>query len=569
MRKISILLLIVLVSFNLNAQKRRPMTVQINYVFKEHGEIQNADGIRTLIATDFYSKAMTIKAGMKLIAETPIEAEFVSFADSMVYNTAQLKDGSRIYSQSKFSDFPIVTITDDTTKILNYPCKKATCIINSNKIEIWFTTEMGFKGSPRMGYGLVDGMVLRVLRNGNSEIKADKIEFFKDLKELKPKELGTKLENAVYRSYLTNSFVTTIPIYKDHQLSWGNKNENPKGEILDSIYRFAGGTIILKKVKLPKFSSDYQVFAELIQYSNGDAYDRTGSIFIIPTDKEKSLLTAMLNKDLNTIPIFEDKTGKKYYGTSATADFSPIIELIRFFTPFGIRQYNEKSKVVGQTWENQAYYKEEITELLPQLQGEVWIGAYIGNYDKGGHKISLDLKYYPNSDTVNNGPDKKVWIYPAFSTVNVLEMAGGGYGTLFGTDSLKIEVNVPKGVKNIMLRYISTGHGGWDGGDEFNKKINQIFVDDKLQFSYIPWRTDCGTFRKYNPASGNFWNGTSSSDYSRSGWCPGSSSEPMYIPMTHLSEGKHIITIAIPMGKPEGGSVSSWNISGVLIGSYE
>jgi hypothetical protein len=568
MRKISILLFCILLSVGISAQRRRAMTVQISYSYYEGGKLTTENGIRKLMATDTYTKAWTDKSDRNLISVTPKEAEYVSFIDSLVFNTAELNGGNKIYTSAKFTDYPIVTVTDDTTKILNYPCKKASCVINSNKIEIWFTTEMGFKGSPRMGYGLVDGMVLRVLRNGNSEILADKIEFFKDAKELMPKELGTKMENAVYRSYLTNSFITTIPIFKDDQLSWGNKIENPKGEVLDSIYRFAGGTIILKKVKLPKFSSDYQVFAELTQYSNGDAYDRTGSIFIIPTDKEKSLLTAMLSKDLNSIPIFEDKTGKKYYGTSATSDFSPIVELVRFFTPFGVRQYNDKSKVVGQTWENQAYYKEEITELLPKLQGEVWIGAYIGNYDKGGHKISLDLKYYPNSDTINNGPDKKVWIYPAFSTVNVLEMAGGGYGTLFETDSLKIEVNVPKGVKNITLRYLSTGHGGWDGGDEFNKKVNYILVDDKLQFSYIPWRTDCGTFRKYNPASGNFWNGTSSSDYSRSGWCPGSSSEPMYIPMTNLTEGKHIITIAIPMGKPEGGSVSSWNISGVLIGEY-
>ena len=558
--------LILIISVQAFSQRRRPMMVQISYTYNDFTSVQ---GVRKLMVTDTESKAWTDKSGFNIIPQTPEEAEYVNFQDSLIFYAAKLSNGEKIYSQSLMKDLPKVSISDDTTKILNYQCKKATTVINSNKIEIWFTTEMGFKGSPRMGFGLVDGMVLRVLRNGGSEILATKIEFTKEAKKLIPTDLGTKVENAVYRNYINNSFITAVPIFKDEQICWGNKKENPNGMFLDSVYQFAGGTIILKKVKMPEVTSDYQVFAELTQYSNGDAYDRTGSIFIVPADKQKSLLDAMMKKDLSVIPVYEDKEGKKYYGIKGTEDFSPIVEMIRFFTPFGVRQYNEKSKVVGLAWENQAYYKEEITELLPLLKGEVWIGAYIGNYDKGGHKVSLDLKFYPNSDTVYNSTKQKNWIYPAFSTVNVLEMAGQGYGTLFGNDSLKVEVNVPKGVKNVTLRYISTGHGGWDGGDEFNKKLNQVFVDGKLQYSYYPWRTDCGTFRKYNPASGNFWNGTSSSDYSRSGWCPGTSSQAVYIPLPDLTEGKHLITIAIPMGKPDGGSFSSWNISGVLIGEYE
>jgi GLPGLI family protein len=164
------------------------MTVQISYSYYEGGKLTTENGIRKLMATDTYTKAWTDKSDRNLISVTPKEAEYVSFIDSLVFNTAELNGGNKIYTSAKFTDYPIVTVTDDTTKILNYPCKKASCVINSNKIEIWFTTEMGFKGSPRMGYGLVDGMVLRVLRNGNSEILADKIEFFKDAKELMPKE---------------------------------------------------------------------------------------------------------------------------------------------------------------------------------------------------------------------------------------------------------------------------------------------------------------------------------------------------------------------------------------------
>ena len=148
-------------------------------------------------------------------------------------------------------------------------------------------------------------------------------------------------------------------------------------------------------------------------------------------------------------------------------------------------------------------------------------------------------------------------------------MAGQEYATMFDQDSLTITFTVPENVTNLKLRYITTGHGGWDGGDEFNPKENEIFVDGKKVYGFIPWRTDCGTYRLTNPASGNFWNGTSSSDYSRSGWCPGTATNPIDIPIPSLSAGKHTMKIAIKQGAPEGSSFSSWNISGILIGELK
>jgi len=242
---------------------------------------------------------------------------------------------------------------------------------------------------------------------------------------------------------------------------------------------------------------------------------------------------------------------------------------MRFFTSFGIGQFNDKSIVYGQHWEDSTQYKQEVTELLPLLQGERWIGVFIGNYDKGGHRVSLKLKYYPGSMEVSEKPAKKFWSMPLFNTLNLMEMSGQEYGTMFGNDTLNVEATIPEGVTNIRMRYITTGHGGWDGGDEFNQKMNTISIDGKVLFQITPWRCDCAAFRKYNPASGNFWNGTSSSDYSRSGWCPGSATNPTYYPISEIQPGKHRFSVAIPMGQNEGGSFSSWNVSGILIGEYK
>lgn len=547
---------------NKNAQK-----IKVTYQSVVNGKVRERGGKNILIATPEYAKSYTDNSGIDLIPQTPVEASYIDYSAKKTYQVADLSDGTRVYTESDFAKYAEVTVTNETEKILGYTCTKATSVLRSNHIEIWFTTDLPVKGTPAMNYGLVDGVVLKVVRNGNYALEATDIEPLKDKKiQLIPEKMGEKVDDALYRYKVTNSFITTVSVFNDEQISWGNPVENPDGEQLDKVYRFAGGTIILKKMKMPVVDSDYQVFAELTQYSNGDAYDRTGSAFVIPQEKEKSFFDALKN-GVEAVPAFKAANGKSYFGTVATPDYAPAVELIRFFTPFGINYYNDKVQVYGQEWEQKAYYKQEVTELIPLLQGEVWMGVYIGNYDKGGHKVSLDLKYYPGSRLVRKEKDEKQeWVYPLFNTLNIMEMAGQEYGTMFENDSLEISFEVPQGVKDVYLRYISTGHGGWGGGDEFNKKLNEIFINDKRVFSYIPWNCNCGTERKYNPASGNFWNGLSSSDYSRSGWCPGEASNPVYIPLQDLKPGKYSLKVAIPIGEKEKGSFSSWSISGVLIG---
>ena len=547
-------------------------TTKVKVVYKSviNGEERERGGKNTLIATSGSSKSFTDMTGINLIPETPKEVSYIDFLSKKTYQSAELADGSKVFTESAFEKYPEIIETGEVEKIQGYNCKKVKTVLRSNNIEIWYTTEIEVKGTPVMSYGIPDGLVLKAVRNGNYALVASEIEIVKEDKSEKiiPENLGEKVDEPLYRHKLTSSFITTVPVFNDEQISWGNPIENPEGVQPGKTYRFAGGTIIAKKVVLPEVDSDYQIFAELMQNSNGDAYDRTGTVFIIPEEKEKSFFDALQN-GVNTVPGFTAANGKTYYGTISTPDFSPAIELVRFFTPFGVGHFNESVQVYGQEWEKKAYYKQEVTELLPLLKKEVWIGIFIGNYDKGGHKVSLDLKYYPGSQRVSEEKnEKKPWIYPLFNTLNIMEMAGQEYGTMFEDDSLKIDFEIPEGLKNISLRYISTGHGGWGGGDEFNKKVNSIFIDDELVNSYIPWNCDCGVQRKYNPASGNFWNGLSSSDYSRSGWCPGEATNPVYFSLENLKPGKHTLKVAIPIGKREGGSFSHWNISGVLTGEF-
>jgi Peptide-N-glycosidase F, N terminal/Peptide-N-glycosidase F, C terminal len=552
------------------APKKSNIPLSITYQTVVNGKTNPGDTKIMVVCLATASKSWIAKDTAKLIPSLAQEISYIDYIEGKTFQVATFNSGILINNSQLFSYYPELTQTNETATILGYSCKKVKTSLRSNSIDIWYTTDLDVKGTPSMAYGIPNGLVLKIVRNGNYELIATEI---KPLKEknpepILPSQMGENLDLPLYRHRITQNLITTIPIFVNEQISFGNKIENPADTTTQQTFKFASGTVLLKKIKFPAVPDDTQLYAELYQHSNGDAYDRTGSVFLVPTDKKNSFLDG-LRGGSDKLPLFMARNGKSYQGVTASDQFSPLVEIFRFFTPFGIGHFNDKVTVYGQHWEDSTFYKQEITELLPQLRGEQWVGIFIGNYDKGGHRVTLNFKYYPGSREVSNKAEKKQWSMPLFNTLNVMEMAGQEYGTLFDTDSLTTEVTIPEGIKNIRMRYLTTGHGGWDGGDEYNQRINTILLDGKVLFQFTPWRCDCATYRKFNPASGNFWNGITSSDGSRSGWCPGSATNPVYFPITTLSPGKHKFSVAIPMGKPEGGSFSSWNVSGILLGEFE
>ena len=443
---------------------------------------------------------------------------------------------------------------NDTKKILGYNCKKAKTIVNSNNIELWYTNELKVKGAPTiLGQNL--GLVLEMVRNGNFVIKATKIERIKMFPT--DPDLSKSIDMLTYKDLLWKSRFTTINVFKDQVINFSSESK-----LNDSILRFANGTIAVRKIRIPEIKVGSQIFVDVTEQSNGDAYDRTGSFFIIPNNKTLSFLDGLQN-GAKTLPIYNNGNGKEYQGVVATENYNPVVELMRFFTPFGVKQYNNL-QLKDKTWAENVLYRQDVSDLRSLLSNqEVWIGINIGNYDKGGHKVSANI-------TIHNEEENKVTptqIVPLFCTNNIMEMAGQEYGTMFSSDKgLEVTFILDKPMKNCKLRYITTGHGGWENGDEFVPKKNTIYLDGKETFSFTPWRQDCGSYRLSNPASGNFPNGLSSSDYSRANWCPGTVTNPVFIDLGDLEAGNHNIQIKIPQGLPEGSSFSSWNISGVLIG---
>ncbi len=529
---------------------------KITYVKSSNGKlVENQDPI--IFFSNATQTTLTTQSILNNKAVYPFEFSTINRKNNAVIQIAKLNEHKSIATIDSTSlEKQSFELLPETKKILGYNCKKAKTIINSNTIEIWYTTEVLIKGAPSiLGQNL--GLVLETNRNGNFVVTATKVEKLKQfpIAEVKPEKT---LDLLTYRDELWKSRFTTISIFKEEIINFSDASKSN-----DSIMRFANGTIILRKISIPNIVKGSQVFMEVTEQSNGDAYDRTGSVFLIPMQKKNSFLEGLQN-GVKSLPVYDNDNGKYYQGITATENYSPLLELVRFFTPFGIKQYNTitlKDKI----WEERVNYRQDISELTAAMSGqEVYIGTFIGNYDKGGHKVNVNLTIHPEEEVVVAKPTE---VIPLFNTTNVMEMAGQEYGTLFNSDKgLVVTFTLNKDMKNARLRYITTGHGGWENGDEFVPKRNSIYLDEKEVFHFTPWREDCGSYRLYNPASGNFPNGLSSSDYSRSNWCPGTSTNPIYIELGDIKAGTHTIQVKIPQGASEGTSFSAWNVSGVLLG---
>lgn len=517
------------------------------------GKVKNAQGIEVTYQSNYKGKArpghllMTVSGDRVSLTnvwpeqndcpnprpedKTPVTGSYIDYTTRQAYRRAELPNGQVISAVTPFEFGKGFTQTGEG-KHLGMNCKILRTSINSNTIEVWYTNDIPFRGTPQANVGVPDGLVLRVVRNGDMIQEATHITPLKKGKDVLPQSWGESMDAADYQYTINQSGVITIPVFDQQSICFNNAK---LPEVLEDgvQYSAGGGTILLKKVKLPDYVKNRTVFAEVVQYSDGDAYDRTGSVFLIPEGKQLSFLDAI--RDLKKVPSFRSEN-TDYHGLISTAEYDVPLELMRFFTGFGVRKFNY-NKVKGQDWVDSVLYKMEVTPLAEKLEGEAWIGAYIGNWDAKGHRLSLKLKYYP---------DEEHRVYNTlslFNTVNYLEQAGQPYPIFMRQDSLTVKFTLKEPAKNARLYYLTTGHGGWGGGDEFNQKPNTLYLDGEKVISFVPWRDDCGTYRNWNPCSGNFSNGLSSSDLSRSNWCPGTVTNPEYIYLGDLEAGEHSITV--------------------------
>ncbi|NLR94164.1 PNGase F N-terminal domain-containing protein [Flammeovirga agarivorans] len=351
------------------------------------------------------------------------------------------------------------------------------------------------------------------------------------------------------------------------------------------------GRIMLRKISIPKFERETKVSIIVEETSAGDRWDKAGSVFVMPVNGVNMLSVV---QGQFTLQHSEDaEKTDNFPGMVAEGEYQPAVELMRFMTPFGVGFYSEdtvkypnRMPVYIDGWAKKAKWKQDITHLLPLLEGEVYVGVHIDTWTKEGYNVDVKLRFDESENAYE--PAKKRWIAPVLNSVRYIPPQRGC--DKFQRADIGAKVSIPQNAKSVNLGYITTGHGGHSGGDEFVPTENIIKLDGEELFKFTPWRTDCASFRRFNPTSGVWlktrnvdyidWEAKkyktkkieepeASSDLSRSNWCPGSDVPPMIFPMEKIT-GEHEITVNMPTAqKLKEDEQNFWFVSTYLFGELE
>ncbi|MCH2196056.1 PNGase F N-terminal domain-containing protein [Kordia sp.] len=370
---------------------------------------------------------------------------------------------------------------------------------------------------------------------------------------------------------------TSITVFNKENLHFNMAFKENVAEDENGLLRLDAGRVLVKKIKLPDYQLQPEVTLHVTLTSNGDPWDKSGSMFVIPKTSNLSLVDFETGK-------FDLKTLKQKFPAISTYKkdsllHEPNLELLRFMTPFGVGHFTNDERVKSRKpvyipkWENEVNWSQNITHLLPLLEDEVYVGVFIDTWTKEGYNITATLDF--KESEIPNHAKKQQTIIPLVNTSKYA--SDQKLYDEFSRSDLTVTFEMPASYKNAKLYYITTGHGGHAGGDEFVKKENNISLDGETIKAFIPWRDDCASFRRFNPTSGT-WKANefyddvddcekiASSDLSRSNWCPGSDIQPEIIPLDNISQGKHTLKISIPEAQEaKQGEDNYWMVSAYIV----
>ena len=272
------------------------------------------------------------------------------------------------------------------------------------------------------------------------------------------------------------------------------------------------GRMVEKLVILPEFEGPVRVYANLLiepvpkdELSVHDKWDRAGNVRL-------------------------SRTGL------------PDLELVKFVTAYG-----------GRT-----EHRVDVSHMISWLAGPTTFRAFIDTWVDPAWQVTLSLEFEFDSAFVAPTWVRSLVFEPSYSFEAQADTG------------LDAHIQVPAGLDRVELQYLVSGHcTDGRGADEFVPKDNVISVDGRVVYRYRPWRDDCRDVRALNPYTKKWSDGTWSSDFSRSGWCPGDVVEPLELDLTdHLGSGAHTVNFTIENVRPKDadGHHGYWRISARLIG---
>jgi hypothetical protein len=229
-----------------------------------------------------------------------------------------------------------------------------------------------------------------------------------------------------------------------------------------------------------------------------------------------------VRKDIHNVQDRWDRAGH----VALVKEGMPPVELARFMTSYG----------------GEIEHDVDVTHLLPLLDGHCEFELFIDTWISPAWEVDVDL--------IIDTPEDSAPTAPTWAT-----------GALFPPGGLTPErpetsatIRVPDRTRRVSVAAITSGHctDGLDA-DEFITKDNVMLLDGVEVYRWRPWRKDCQQLRAVNPYCAKWSDGSWSSDFPRSGWCPGDVVRPVMIDLGYLEPGDHVITWRVDGIRPEDG----------------
>ncbi len=227
----------------------------------------------------------------------------------------------------------------------------------------------------------------------------------------------------------------------------------------------------------------------------------------------------------------------------------PDVEIVKFVTSYG-----------GETsWEA------DVSHLTPLLRGDCTFVAFVDTWVTPAWRVDLSLAFEAVDEPTfwDEPTENPVWVRGLLYEESMTEESVRNHPA-------RMTVDIPEGTRRVELRYYATGHcTDGSGSDEFVPKDNVIVVDGREVQRFRPWRDDCRRYRDINPYCRRWGDGSWSSDFSRSGWCPGDAVSPLVLDLSGiLTPGRHEIRFGVENIRPkdEDGHYGYWRVSSQLAG---
>lgn len=283
-----------------------------------------------------------------------------------------------------------------------------------------------------------------------------------------------------------------------------------------------------------------------------DNYDRIGSVALVLLPKDSLFYSDCLNKKPN---------GNSYLGRLGDTDPSiRRIEIARYITPF---MDMNKGVDVPYRW-NVSFLAPLFHDPVLRDSMNLWLEfhlegvPYAANSQIKGCQGRNDV-FAGTLELVSEGtptPTAQQTVCMPLVYERYLNSYQTGHSDEEGTTVAHYRVHLDEPLSDALFLMISSNHGANANGEEYNRRLHYVWVNEWMASVFRPGRSSCEPFRRYNTQSNGIYGRNEMSDaewQEFSNWCPGDAIDNRIIHLGALAEGDYDFRLLVPDAVFSGG----------------